>query len=38
MIIGAMFGLGVAWVGLNRKWLAKGVPSSPEEDEVEDKV
>jgi len=41
LMMGAVFGMGGAWILLNRKWLANGMPSStealPEEDE-EDKA
>jgi len=37
LMMGAVFGVGGAWIILNRKWLANGMPSSaealPEEDE-----
>ena len=37
MMLGAILGLGIAFLVLNYKWLAKGMPSSGEEDE-EDEV
>jgi hypothetical protein len=33
LMIGALLGLGVAWVGLNRRWLVKQVSSPREESE-----
>ena len=36
MMMGAILGLGIAFLVLNYKWLAKGMSSSGEGDEEED--